>query len=133
MQEPQYDLIDALLREYQRHFIHGMNIAGRDDRRHIHVAKQRDLLFHVERKRALGAAQQNVWLNTDRAQFFHAVLRGLGLQLLRRRNPRHQRYVDEQRVVTPELVTQLADGFQKWERLDVAYSASNLYDHHVAV
>jgi hypothetical protein len=46
-----------------------------------------------------------------RAQLFHAMLRRLGLQLLRRRDPRHQRHVDEDAVVLAFFVPDLPDCF----------------------
>ena len=82
---------------------------------------------------ALGAAQQDIGLDTDRAQFLHAVLRGLGLQLLRGGDPGHQRHVDEDAVVAALLVAHLADGFQKRQRFDIAHRAADLDDHDVHV
>ena len=130
---PKNDFVHALLGEHQRHFVHRMHVARGDHGFHVHVAEQRDLFLHVVRQGALGAAQQHVGLNTERAQLLHAVLRGLGLQLLRRRDPRHQRHVHERRVVAAHLVPQLADGFEKRQRFDVAHRAADFHDHHVHV
>ena len=87
--------------------------------------------FMSVRQRTLAAAQQNIGLDTDGAQFLHAVLRGLGLQLLRGGDPGDQRHVHEQRVVAAQLVPQLADGFEKRQRFDVADGAADFDDHHV--
>ena len=41
--------------------------------------------------------------------------------------------MDEHRVVPSEFLAHLADRLEKGERLDVAYGASHLHDHHVHV
>ena len=79
----------------------------------------------------IAAAQQDVGLNTDGAQLLDAVLRGLGLQLLRRGDPGHQRDVHEQRVFAAQLMPQLADGFEKRQRFDIADGSADFDDHHV--
>ena len=76
-------------------FVDALDIARGDDGERIDVAEERDLFLHVARQRALAAAQQDVGLNTDGAQFLDAVLGGLGLEFLRGGDPRDQGYVDE--------------------------------------
>ncbi len=132
-QQPQDDFVHALLGEHQRHFVHRVHVAGRDHRFHVHVAEQRDLFLHVVRQIALAAAQQHVGLDTERAQLLHAMLRGLGFQLLRRRDPGDQRHVHEDRIVAAHLMPHLADGFEKRQRFDVAHRAADFDDHHVHV
>ena len=125
------DLVHALLGEHQRAFVHAGDVAGGDHGVHIHVAEQRDFFLHVLRKSALAAAQQNIGLNTDGAQLLDAVLGGLGLQLLRGGDPGHQGHVHEQRIFAAQFVAQLADGFEKRKRFDIAHGAADLDDHHV--
>jgi len=69
---------------------------------------------------------KHVGLDADRAQLLHGVLRGLGLDLLRGAEVRHQRQVDVQGVVAAELDTELADGLEERQRLDVADRAADL-------
>ena len=45
----------------------------------VHVAKQRDFVLHLLRDQTLRTANQNVGLDTEGAQFLHAVLRRFGL------------------------------------------------------
>ena len=66
-----------------------------------------------------------------REQFLHRVLRGLGLQLLRGGDPRHQREVDEDRVLAAQFLAHLANGLKKRQRLDVADRAADLDNGHV--
>ena len=79
------------------------------------------------------AADQDIGLDTDGAQFLHAVLGRLGLQLLRRGDPRHQGHVDEDAVAAALLVAHLADGFEERQRFDIADSAADLGDDHIHV
>jgi len=51
-----------------------------DDGGRTHVAEQRDLLALIDRDFAVGAAEQNVGLDADRAQFLDRMLGGLGLE-----------------------------------------------------
>ena len=37
----------------------------------------------------------------------------------------------EERILRTQLKAHLADRFQKWQRLDVAYGPTDLHDHHV--
>ena len=112
-------------------FVHAFDIARGDDGQRIDVAEERDLLLHVGRQRALAAAQQDVGLNTDGAQFLDAVLGGLGLQFLRGGDPGDQGHVHEERIVAAELMAQLADGFEERQRFDVADGAADFDDHDV--
>ena len=61
------------------------------------------------------------------------MLGRLGLQLARRRDVRHQRHVDEQRVLAAQFLAHLADGFDERQRLDVAHRAADLDDHQINV
>ena len=65
------------------------------------------------------------------AQLAHRVLGRLGLQLLGGGDVGHQREVDVDRVVAPELEAELADRLEERQRLDVADRAADLDDHHV--
>ena len=89
------------------------------------------LSFMSVGQETLGAAQQDIRLDTDGAQFLHAVLRGFGLQFLRGVDPRHQRHVHEDAVLAPHFMTHLADGFEKRQRFDIAHRAADFADHHI--
>ena len=81
----------------------------------------------------IGAAEQDVRLDADRAQLAHAVLRGLGLELAGRADERHQREVDVERVLAADVLPELADGLEERQALDVADRAADLDDHDVDV
>ena len=61
------------------------------------------------------------------------MLRRLGFHLLSRGNPRHQRYVHKDRVLTPHLVSHLADGLNERQRLDITDRAADLDDDHIHI
>ncbi len=55
-----------------------------DDGLALDVAEERDFVFVLGADRMLGAADENIGLNTDLPQHADGVLRRLGLQLARR-------------------------------------------------
>ena len=119
--------------EDQRHLVDGIHVGRGDDGFARYVAEQRDLFLDVVRDEALRAAQQNIGLDTDGAQFLYAVLGGLALELLRGVDPGDQRDVHEDHVVAALLVADLADGFQKRQRFDIAHRAADFDDDHIHI
>jgi hypothetical protein len=95
-----------------------------------HVAEERDLLLHALRQRPVGAAQEHVGLDADLPQLLHGVLGGLGLELARGADPRHEGDVHGDGV-GPHLQLELPDGLEEGQRLDVADGAADLDDGHV--
>src|SRR5882757_4018263 len=59
------------------------------------------------------------------------MLRRLGIDLARPADDGHQRQVHVDAVVSAELHTELPDGFQKGQRLDIADRAANLDHAHI--
>ena len=119
--------------EAERDLVDGRDVAALDDRAELDVAEQRDLALDVLGERALGAADEDVGLNSDLHQLANRVLRRLGLDLARRGDVRHEREVDEDRVLASDLVSELADRLEERQRLDVADRAADLDDHDVVV
>src|SRR5262249_26784703 len=127
------NFVHSFSRKHHWNLVYGFDVASGDDGGRIDIAEEADLLFHVGWDETLTAAEQNVGLNTKRAQFFHAMLRRLSLEFLRRGDPRDQCYVYENAILTTVFVANLTNGFQKRQRLDVADRATNLYDHDVDI
>jgi hypothetical protein len=90
-----------------------------------------DLALEVGADLAVGAADQRVGLDADAAQRGHRVLGRLGLQLAGRRDVRDQRDVQEEAVVTADLVPHLARGLEERQGLDVTDRAADLGDDDV--
>ena len=99
----------------------------------LHVAEERDLALDVVGERALGAADQDVGLDSDLHQLAHGVLRRLRLHLARGRDVRHEREVNEERVLAADLVAELADRLEERQRFDVADRAADLDDDDVVL
>ena len=72
-------------------------------------------------------------LDADGAQLAHAVLHGLGLELVGGRDVGHERQVHEDRVVAPHVLAELAHRLEEGQALDVADRAADLHDHDVGV
>ena len=121
------------LLERQRHAVDRVRGLERHHRATIDVAEQGDLVARVLGHRVVGARADDVGLNTDRAQLFDAVLRGLGLELGRRAHVRQQRDVDEQASIRLQLAANLAQGLQERQTLDVADGAADLGDDDLGV
>ena len=125
--------VQALAGEHQRHLVDGVHVLGGDDRLLRHVAVEGELGLDVGGEVAVGAAEQDVGLDADGAQLAHAVLHGLGLQLVRGGDVGHERQVHEDGVVAAHVLAELAHRLQEGQALDVAHRAADLHDHDVAL
>ena len=127
------EVVHALGAVDQRHLVDVVHVARRDDRVVRQRGEQRDLLAHVLRQAALGAAHQHVRLDADAAQLVDRVLRRLGLQLAGVADVGHEREVDEHAAAAADVDGELPDRLQERQRLDVAHRAADLGDHDVDV
>ena len=127
----QHQRVHTFVREDDGHFVDRGDVFGGDDGFVFDVAEQGDLRLDVFGEEAVGAAEQDVGLNSDAEQFFDRVLGGLGLEFLGGGDERHQRDVDEERVLTAKFLAHLADGFDERQGLDVADRAADFDDGHV--
>jgi hypothetical protein len=92
-----------------------------------------DFVAHLAGDGAVGAAEEDVGLDTDGEHLLDGVLGGLGLELLCGGNPGDEGDVDEAGVFAAEILTHLADGFEEGKRFDVANCAADLDDGYFAV
>ena len=126
--------VEAFLLQHEGQFVDAMiDIARLDDGALGDVGKERQLFPHVFVERIFGAGYDDLRLQTDLAQFGHALLRGFRFQLTRRLDERHERYVDEQGVPLARLENVLADGFEERQAFDVARRAADLDDGHIGL
>src|SRR5690606_6600644 len=129
----QYLRIQSFRMILQRHRVDARSVERLDDRFRPNVAEQRDLGALAFRQRVLCPTQQHIRLYAQAGQFAHRVLRGLGFKLAGSRNVRHQRHVNDARVVAPQFVAQLADRLGERQALDVAHRASDLAQYEVKI
>ena len=104
-----------------------------DHARFPEIAEECDLLAGSLGDRPIAAAEQNVRLNAEAQQLLDRVLRGLGLELSRRRNPRHQGQMHIEDPLAAELVPHLPDRLQERQALDVADRAADLAQDEILV
>ena len=83
----------------ERHVVDRGDVAGLDHRGLADVAEQRELAALLTRNLAVGAAEQDIGLDADRAQFGDRVLGRLGLQLARCRDIGQQRRISAARAI----------------------------------
>ena len=128
-------LVQSLVVEGERDLVDRVDVARGDDRLLLDVAEQRDLGLDRRRERVIlgRPAQEHVGLDADGAQLLHGMLGGLGLELRRRLDERHERQVDVDDVVLADVLLELAHGLEERQAFDVAHGAADLHDHHVHV
>ena len=102
MQVLHYQVVHAFVGEHQRTFVDRSDILRRDHRLFFHVAEERNLRLQILRQETIGAAKQDVRLNSHAQQLFHRVLCRLRFQLTGGGDKRHQRYMHEQRVLAAQ-------------------------------
>ena len=96
-----------------RHLVDRGDVAGFDHRAFAHVAEKPDLAPLLARDLAIGAAEKDVRLNADRAQFLDRMLGRLGLEFAGAWNERQQREVNIDRVPARQFIAELADRLEK--------------------
>jgi hypothetical protein len=132
-QQPEDVAIEALLVQHQRYLVDVVGIDRGHHRFDGHVALERDLALEVLGDHAVGAAHDDIGLDTPAAELGHRVLGGLGLLLARRAEVRDQGQVDIGHVVASHVASELADCLDEGDDLDVADRAPDLDDDHVDV
>ena len=126
-----YRLIHALFVIEQRDFVNVFHVQPGEDRIGGDVGKEGNLAPLVFGNVAVGAANQHIRLNPDGAQFLDTVLRRLGFQLAGGGDIRQERQVHIHAAAAPQLRAQLADGFQKRQRFDIANRAADFHHRNI--
>ena len=129
----EHELIDSLLGEGQGTLVDAGYVARGDDGALLDVAEEGDLALHLLRQKAVGAAEQDVGLDSDGEQLFDGVLGGLGFELSGGGDEGDEGDVDEERVLAAMLLAHLADGFEEGKRFDVADGAADFADDDIDI
>src|SRR5690606_10630760 len=123
--------VQAFGMQQERQLVDARCVDCRDHTLYWNVGKQRDLLLETPWNRSIAATDQNVRLDTYLAHLAHRMLGGLGLELSGRDDVRHQGDVHADGVLGTGFQAQLANRFQKRQRLDVADGAAYFEDGNV--
>ena len=126
------NLVEALFLHHERDFVDGRSRAVLDDSLRLHIAEHGDLVLHLLGDGLLRAADEDIRLDADGAQFLDAVLRRLRLELAGSRDVRQQRDVDVERVVRADFLLDLADGLEERLALDIADRTADFRDDDVS-
>src|SRR5207237_1020577 len=125
--------VESLVVQLERDFIDRLHVGTLDHAAEIDVAELRDLALQLLRQRSLGTAHEDVGLDSDLHELADRVLRRLRLQLRGRRDERAPREMNEECVVAADFLTELTNGFEERQRLDVAHRPADLRDDHVVI
>jgi hypothetical protein len=80
----------------------------------------------------LGAADEDLWMQTDLAQLRDALLRWLGLQLARGLDERHEGHVHDDDILRADFEDELPNRLEERQPFDVTCGAADLCDDHIA-
>ena len=97
----------------QRNLVDRPHVRTLDHAAEFHVAEERNLALDVVGDRSLRAHDEQIGLDSDFHEIPNGVLRRLCLELARGRDERHEREMDEDRVLAPDVVPELPNGFQE--------------------
>ena len=107
------------------HRIDIVDVARLDDGALAHIAEQAKLAPFFLGNRPVGAAEQDIRLDADRAQFLDRMLGRFGLQFAGTRDERQQRQMNIDGVIARQIVPDLADRLEERQALDVADGAAD--------
>ena len=126
-----HNMIQTLLVQSQRQLVNIIRKNLLQNRPPLNITKQRNFAHRGFVQFHLSAADDYIRLNTQTAQGFHAVLHRLGFGLAGHPQIRHQSHMHKQGLLLAQIVTQLANGFHKSQRFNIAHHAANLHNNHI--
>ena len=124
------DVVETLLVHLEGHLIDGGHVQALYHGVGADVAELGHLLEHGGGQLVLGAQHQDVGLDAFLLEQFHAVLGGLGLEFLGSADVGDIGEVHTD-AAAPQFPSQLPDGLDEGQCLDIAHGATNLGDDEV--
>src|SRR3984957_20408030 len=116
-----------------RHGVDVVDVARLDYGAFAHIAEQAELASLFLRNRPVGAAQEDIRLDANRAQLLDRMLGRFGLEFAGARNERQQRQMNVDGMVARQVALDLADRLEERQALDVANGAADLAQHEVEI
>ena len=129
---PQQRRVQSLFLHVDRHFVDTRQVLALHHALQIDIAEGGHLLADTVRKVLFGAQYEHVGLDASSLHLLHGVLGGFGLEFVSSPQIGHVGEMHAHGTIA-QLPFQLADGFQKRRRLDVADGAPDLRNHKVNV
>ena len=128
-----YNLCKMFFFHSQWSFVEVFHIQILEDMACRQVAEQGYLVFHTGIKRILGAAYDNIRLDSHSLQLLYACLGRLRLHFLGCLQIRYQCHVDQNDIFKSFLVLKLADGFKEMLAIDVSDGAADIDNGDLSV
>ena len=127
-------VIHPLALEHEGNFVNGViDVFFFDDCFEWNVTKQGDFLADVFVERLFAATDDDVWRDTNFAQFGDGLLGGFGLELAGGFDEWDVSDVEENGVVVADFEGELANRFEKWQAFNVAGRAADFGDDDVGL
>ena len=114
-----------------RHRVDVVDVPRLDHGAFAHVAEQAELAPLFLGDFTVGAAQKDIRLDADRAQFLHRVLGRLCLEFAGARDERQQRQMNVDGMIARQFVLELTNRFEERQALDVADGAADFHQHEI--
>lgn len=128
------EFVHFLALQHEGHFVDGIgDVLFFDDGFGKDVAKEGEFLPDIFADGVFGAANEDLGLDADFAQFGHALLGGFGFEFTGSLDVGEEGDVDEENVIETDFEGKLADGFDEGETFDVPSGASDFGDDDVAI
>ena len=124
---------ESLPVEEERHVVDRRRVRRADDSLHRDVREKRDLLLDLSLQGVLAAGDDHVRLDPSGPEFPYALLRRLRLLLPDRPHHGDEGRVDEQDILLPLLLPELADRLEEGHPLDVANGPADFHQDDVGV
>ncbi|CFJ41839.1 Uncharacterised protein [Mycobacterium tuberculosis] len=104
-----YIIIQSLRLQLQRNVIQGFGIRTFDHRFFVDVTEQGQLILHFLCHRLLSTGHNHVWLDTQTAQFFYAMLSRFGFHFTSCLDVRYQCHVNVHHVFATNVTLNLTN------------------------
>ncbi len=124
-------LIQAFFVKNQRHFVDPLDVFRGDNGIFRDITKMGDLVLNFFVEQTVGAAEQDVGLDSQSGQLFDAVLGRLGFELAAAGDVRHQGQMNVENVFAAPIPCDLAHGLEKRQTFNVADRAADFADGDV--
>ena len=119
--------------EMERNLVDRIDVLRLDHRFCFDITEERNLVLHLFRQRRAGAADQDVRLDSDFAQFDDAVLCRFRFHLAPGSDVGYQRDVNVHHAVVPDVFFELTYRFEERQPFDIPNGSADFSDQDIDV